>query len=397
MLKVFYPWKYDTDQKLQNPWQKHISDFFEINQIPYSIFTDLTFDSNQVDLAIVYPNNVQGLVNVDADIKIHIMVTGNYENQNLSMYNNWYVSEDSIFRKHNVYTITNAISSDNYSNFIFNDFLFNRTKLFFSTAIHKIPLRNTIWWYEGIDAYKLPNLDVKNKTKIFLVPNKTVHNPGDPIRKFRTQLVDFFIKTSDQDRTWLPLWRNVRPETLFSQRELPDFDFISQFPTKMRYSNFKGCTIHNAYYHDTFISVYSETIETGSSLAVTEKTFTPLIKGHFILPFSVPRFVKRLKDFYGFRFPDFIDYRYDEIENDDERFISYCQEIKRLHSLKISQWSQYWIDNFDLLLHNRRIFFDKGFQDIEWPARRDSNSRLPVSKTGTLVQLSYGPMSTSGS
>ena len=27
-----------------------------------------------------------------------------------------------------------------------------------------------------------------------------------------------------------------------------------------------------------------------------------------------------------------------------------------------------------------------------WPARRDSNSRLPVSKTGTLVQLSYGPI-----
>ena len=50
-----------------------------------------------------------------------------------------------------------------------------------------------------------------------------------------------------------------------------------------------------------------------ASTCPTEKTFTPMCKGHFVLPFGTPGTIAHLKSEYGFEFPHWIDYGYDNL------------------------------------------------------------------------------------
>ena len=126
---------------------------------------------------------------------------------------------------------------------------------------------------------------------------------------------------------------------------------------------------HNEYYAQSFISIYGETIEYGSTIAVTEKTYDPLIKGHFILPFSTVGFVDYLKGI-GFRFPEFIDYHYDTVADDDTRFGHYTQEVCRLLTLDLDTWRQHWNDNIDIIEHNKKLFHLRPYDQIDFSKYR---------------------------
>jgi hypothetical protein len=125
-----------------------------------------------------------------------------------------------------------------------------------------------------------------------------------------------------------------------------------------RWSKFYGCTPHNAYYRETFISIYVETIESGSSVIVTEKTYDPLIKGHFVLPFSNAKFVQHLRDI-GIKLPNFIDYSYDAIEDFDQRLAAWHAEIHRLLNIDIDIWRQHWQDHEISVLHANQLYFHR--------------------------------------
>ena len=89
-----------------------------------------------------------------------------------------------------------------------------------------------------------------------------------------------------------------------------------------------------------------------------------MIKGHFILPFSNQNFLKRLTSF-GFKLPNFINYEYDSITDNDKRFSAYIEEARRLLSLNVNTWKQHWNENLDLLLHNKRIFHSRPYDRID--------------------------------
>jgi hypothetical protein len=122
--------------------------------------------------------------------------------------------------------------------------------------------------------------------------------------------------------------------------------------------------IHNAYYKDTFISIYGETIEYGAGVAVTEKTFDPLIKGHFILPFSNSGFIQHLQTL-GFKFPKFINYEYDSISDDDQRYQAYETELKRLLSISLVDWQQLWEEHIDIVRYNQQLFYTKPYDRVD--------------------------------
>ena len=161
----------------------------------------------------------------------------------------------------------------------------------------------------------------------------------------------------------------MRPKnlTLYSQLEFPDCQDIKQIETARHFARHGPWGYnppHNEYYKNTFISIYGETIEFGSTIAVTEKTYDPLIKGHFVLPFSNSGFIAYLKS-KGFRFPEFINYAYDSIVNDDLRFEHYTQEMRRLLELSIDAWQQLWQDNFDIIQHNRDKFVSGPYDQVD--------------------------------
>jgi hypothetical protein len=111
------------------------------------------------------------------------------------------------------------------------------------------------------------------------------------------------------------------------------------------------------------VSIYGETIEYGNTIAVTEKTYDPMIKGHFILPFSTTGFVSHLKGL-GFRFPSFIDYSYDDVVNDEQRYQQYQQEVQRLLSMELVSWKLLWDQNLDIIYHNKRLMHERAYDRV---------------------------------
>ena len=117
-------------------------------------------------------------------------------------------------------------------------------------------------------------------------------------------------------------------------------------------------------YRETFFSVYTESIDSGTTLVATEKTLDPLIKGHFILPFSAPGFVKYLS-IKGWRLPTFINYSYDFILDDQQRFDAFSKEFERLCSIDMDTWRQLWLDNIDIIEYNRNQLYNRPYHYLE--------------------------------
>jgi hypothetical protein len=134
-----------------------------------------------------------------------------------------------------------------------------------------------------------------------------------------------------------------------------DINFLHRYPVPPAHMAY-GLPPHNLYYNDTFISIYSETMESGTTLAITEKTYDPMIKGHFVLPFAAPGFIARLRDV-GIKLPEFIDYSYDTIQDFDQRLTRYLNEADRLLSISIEDWRQLYQRNLRSVLHANQLYF----------------------------------------
>jgi hypothetical protein len=129
--------------------------------------------------------------------------------------------------------------------------------------------------------------------------------------------------------------------------------------------------IANHYYQGTYFSMYCETITGNENLfeetikyrSITEKTWDPLIKGHFILPFGYMGLVDDIRS-YGFKLPDWIDYSYDTLPNTDERFDSYANSAKKLLDLSIDELHELYKKDRDILVHNRELFWTRPYDSL---------------------------------
>lgn len=120
--------------------------------------------------------------------------------------------------------------------------------------------------------------------------------------------------------------------------------------------------LHEVYYKTSMLNIYVETITYGKELrSITEKTWEPLIHGQFILPYGYQGIVSDIKQ-YGFKLPDFIDYHYDTIPDDAQRWQYYTDEITRLLGMGFDAIYEQWNKNLDILKHNRQIFFNTGYR-----------------------------------
>ena len=105
-------------------------------------------------------------------------------------------------------------------------------------------------------------------------------------------------------------------------------------------------------------------MESGTTQCVTEKTYDPLIKGHFILPFSTPYFCNILRG-RGILLPDFIDYSYDDVEDFDQRLDMWLAEVGRLLSMPIEHWRAMYTKNFDLLYANQTWMWHRDYDRVD--------------------------------
>lgn len=274
---------------------------------------------------------------------------------------NQFVHLSKSIKRPNEYIVTCVVNKNDHPQIIPNDFMFNRTKAYYS----QYPFSPGVvkWYSHGQPSYIAPDLpSPEHKKKIFVAPCKTY--PESP-RFSRTRLRDFLLQ--HQARGYLGNIDEDPNLFLYPHIEFPWTNDISEIESQTRplsYNWWGYSPPHNEYYKNTFISVYSETIEYGDNIIITEKTYDPMLKGHFILPFSNHRFVEYVTNL-GFKFPDFIDYSYDNIVDNEQRLQAYFDELQRLINMPLDQWRQNYSNNIKLLRHNQLMFHNRPYDRVD--------------------------------
>jgi len=346
-------------------FKKHHGMFLDFNGDEYILLDN---NSNiRSDIGLIgslgdFTSDVNSFLKVVDDINCSIVV-------NLELFHLYDTIYDSLHDFHSsidnprIITVTNVIHREKtHPNILYNDFLFNFVKGYYLQFQFR---PTTIKWYYGSPADYLLPIHTKQKNKIFVAPNRTYKwHPNREIT-YRPLLVNLlkekysdigYIGNGDDDPEC-----HLVPNSIDINSE-EDIALISQRNTRY-WPGFP----HNHYYETSFISIYAESIETGLSIAATEKTYQPLLKGHFILPFSSSHFIAHLKTI-GFRFPDFIDYSYDLIENDNDRFNAYTDELTRLLSItSLEDWQELWNTNYiNIIRHNQLVFQHRPYDQINF-------------------------------
>jgi hypothetical protein len=231
------------------------------------------------------------------------------------------------------------------------DLIFERHKVY-HTEYEKYDLTNRVYTgWASQKMYELAPISKNPSAKHFLAPMRTFDNrydsnPRVALRHKLRQLLDRSKGyTSDlaNGQVLIPQETTVEIMKIFTDNQ-------------HSYGGGTWLPAHNDYYNDSIVSVYVETITYGNDYrVVTEKTYDPLIKGNFILPFGYRGMLQDIRD-YGFKLPNWIDYSYDNLD-DELRWEAYSDSVKRLLEMDQKVLYELCINDMDILLHNRNIFY----------------------------------------
>ena len=241
---------------------------------------------------------------------------------------------------------------------IYWDCLFDRQRLYFTDYSRIAALPPQVWTHNtGAHTFELSH-DRRRITRKFLAPMRVYGSGADSQRMtLRQRLRDYLedrggmISRPEQQSTFLP----QGCDSLSLSAILNNTQGVGGVWEPMA----------NCYYDVTAASIYVETIVSGHQMhTITEKTWDPLIKRHFILPFGYPGMIRDLEQDYGVLLPDFIDYSYDTIPDVEERFTAYLHSVDRFLALTMEELQTLVFDHSELLDHNRSIFFNRGYHSL---------------------------------
>lgn len=127
--------------------------------------------------------------------------------------------------------------------------------------------------------------------------------------------------------------------------------------------------VDDYYYQTSYASVFVESnhgaeIFDDRVISPTEKTFDPLIKGHFPIVFSASGTIKCIREYYGFKLPNWIDYSYDDIHDANQRFYKFLESVKDFLNIPLEKLHELYVKDIDILKHNQRVFFDKPYYSL---------------------------------
>lgn len=230
---------------------------------------------------------------------------------------------------------------------IFYDFCLNFAKVHF-VDYNKYDLQHGRLWTSNSTqkSFELRHIAPLLPQKKFLVPNNVRPDTGEFKEFARAELRKI---TSDDECYFSDFQRGI---TLDSEEDGLNECYTDQGAGFV--------PIANKYYVDSVVSVYVETVGGTNRVenaagAVTEKTFVTLLKGHFILPFSSVGFVSFLKTHYGIKFPEWIDYSYDSIDNDKDRLRAYLKVVKELKKLPLDHLTRLANNDIEIRKYNRKL------------------------------------------
>jgi len=259
----------------------------------------------------------------------------------------------------NVLVIDTAIpTGPQHPYYIQYDFLWNRQKLYF-TNYDNVSLEDRVWTqHQPRQTFMLTEIQKNTSScKKFLAPNRAVyHDTYDvDLKLTRSHARESLTTHLTDEVAFFSDW------TIDPKKILP----CEGFELNHEKNNFHGwCPVANDIYNSSYISIYVETLAMKNSIrGITEKTFDPLIKGHYILPYGYPGLIEDIRS-YGFFLPDWIDYTYDEEVSDHKRFNLFLREFYKLSSFPMSFFERQFNKELDRLYYNRNLFFTKPYDSL---------------------------------
>ena len=253
---------------------------------------------------------------------------------------------------------------ENKDKIIWYDHMFDRQKVYCTDYKNEYSLHKCMWTIRcNQEMFKLHPI-CKTKHSKILSLMRIYQHPNDTLIKsrmlYRKELRDLLsnfesvlMSKPDSGEVFLPKGFNSVDHAYFTDRGRGGTWLPASYE----------------FYNNSYISVYVETLTTDDSTRmhngngyVTEKTFDPMIQGNFVLPFAYPNFIKDCKTLYGFKFPEWIDYSYDAIENDTDRFESFLSSVKKVNEYSIEDLHNFYIQDSDIIEHNRNVFFNKPYE-----------------------------------
>lgn len=242
------------------------------------------------------------------------------------------------------------------------DWLWNRQKIYF-TNYNYINLKNRSYTHDTdantfqlapIEKIALPQ---DKRIKHFLSPIRIYNGYKHPRFEYRKRLRDILIDHADKG--------------YYSDIENGNMLTCEDDKLPFRVQGGGWYPVANKFYNSTILSTYIETLtgiygpdyEYVKFKSITEKTYDPLIKGHFILPFAYPGFIEHLKT-YGFLVPDWIDYSYDAIEDNEERFVAFSKSLEKYLQYSTEDLLQLYNKDYYILEHNRNVFWDRPYDSL---------------------------------
>lgn len=233
---------------------------------------------------------------------------------------------------------------------IFNDILWNRQKAY-CTEYDTFNLANRAWSKDASKKmYILPKFKKNKNSRLFLSPIRIYKDFNHPRMTYRSKLLDLI---KNKNGYYSDNQNNI---VLESEEGIEFNNRLSEGGS--------WWPVANKFYQSSYISIYVETIlERNKLRSITEKTWDPLIKGHFILPFGYRGLMKDIES-YGFKLPAWIDYSYDNIEDVEQRWKKYSEEVTRIVSLDLEQIRLLWCNDLDLLKYNREVFYSRDYDSL---------------------------------
>jgi hypothetical protein len=198
------------------------------------------------------------------------------------------------------------------------DFMWNRFKAYYT---EQVPTDKYLHHWAGANSYTLPDLTLNySKKKKFMSLCGREYG-------YRTHLYDA-VKDLDG-------YISNRSKEIFLEGK----DIVGAF-----------VPIPNNFYTDSCLSIYVESNCIRPELIhITEKTYDPLVKGHFILPFANPGTITRIRNL-GFQLPSFIDYSYDTEQDPKLRFDMVIEEFNKVIGLDLYKLHE---EHRDMFLYNQ--------------------------------------------
>jgi hypothetical protein len=245
---------------------------------------------------------------------------------------------------------------------IYWDIMFNRHKSFFCDRSER--LRDLHWTTHHSDAMWTldPIPETKHSQLKYLAPVRVYSDAlrnGNPRMQRRMQLVMLCEQHSalgicSHNRPLEP--QDPNPDLMRTVRDRVDSIWMP---------------IHNKFYAKTYFSAYVESVVgSGETRCITEKTYDPLIKGHFVLPFGYSGIVNDILNM-GFQMPYWIDYSYDKEPDQNVRWKMWEREFTRLAQMPDDEWSLRYEQDQWMLEMNRERFFKLRYDKLKFPLRKE--------------------------